>query len=190
MGYLRPVERNLDPLVQTFRMVAAIALVPLAIIWFGPHGDAAVFIVAYGAFFPVVINAITAVHAIDANLIRAAKTMGLRGAGIVRQVVVPAGLPTLFVGLRLGMGTAWGAIIAAELTVGATAQITVASGTASTSAAASGGIGFLMFYLYDNRVDLSQIVVAMISVGVAAYVIDSAMRIAQHDLIPWTRYAR
>jgi ABC-type nitrate/sulfonate/bicarbonate transport system permease component len=47
-----------------------------------------------------------------------------------------------------------------------------------------------MFYLYDNRVDLSQIVVAMISVGLAAYVIDRLIRVAQYQLIPWTRYAR
>jgi len=190
MGYLRPVERNVDPVVQTFRMVAAIALVPLAIIWFGPHGQAAVFIVAYGSFFPVVVNAVTAVRSVDPTLIRAAKTMGLRTVEIVRQVVMPAGLPTLFVGLRLGMGNAWGAIIAAELTVGATAQITVSSGISSTATAASGGIGFLMFYLYDNRVDLSQIVVAMAAVGMAASTIDRILRFAQYDLIPWTRYAR
>lgn len=188
MGYYRPAERNLDPLVQTFRMVAAIALVPLAIIWFGPHGEAAIFIIAYGAFFPVVVNAVSAVRSVDPSLVRAARTMGLPSWRIIQQVIMPAGLPTLFVGLRLGMGTAWGAILAAELTVSATSPATVSSGTSSATGAASGGIGFLMFYLYDNRVDLSEIVVAMIAIGVAAYVIDRLMRLAQYRVIPWTRH--
>jgi ABC-type nitrate/sulfonate/bicarbonate transport system permease component len=190
MGYFRGVERNLDPLVQTFRMVAAIALVPLAIIWFGPRGQAAIFIVAYGAFFPVVINTIAAVHGVEPVLVRAARTMGISPPSIVRHVILPGTLPTLFVGLRLGLGTAWGAILAAELTVSATAQITNSGAGLESSVAASGGIGFLMFYLYDNRVDLSQIVVCMVTVGLVAYLLDRALRFAQVRLIPWAPHAR
>ena len=189
MGYFHRLERNLDPLVQTFRMVAAIALVPLAIIWFGPRGQAAVFIVAYGAFFPVVINAIAAVRGIDPVLVRAARTMGVPSQSIVRNVILPGSLPTVFVGLRLGMGTAWGAIIAAELTVSATAQISTGGAGLGSGSAASGGIGFLMFFLYDNRVDLNAIVVCMIAVGAAAYLMDRALRLLQQQLIPWARHA-
>jgi ABC-type nitrate/sulfonate/bicarbonate transport system permease component len=188
MGYFRRVERNLDPLVQTFRMVAAIALVPLAIIWFGPRGQAAIFIVAYGAFFPVVINTIAAVHGVDRVLIRAARTMGITPARIVRNVILPGSLPTVFVGLRLGMGTAWGAILAAELTVSATAQITNSGAGLQPSVAASGGIGFLMFYLYDNRVDLNQIVVCMVTIGIVAYALDRLLRLLQRQLIPWATH--
>jgi ABC-type nitrate/sulfonate/bicarbonate transport system permease component len=189
MGYYRPVERNVDPLVQTFRMVAAIALVPLAVIWFGPHGTAAVFIVSYGAFFPVIINTISGVHGVEPTLVRASRTMGLQPRRVLQHVILPGSLPTIFVGLRLGMGTAWGAIIAAELTVSATATITNAGAGLAPTAAATGGIGFLMYYLYDNRVDLNAIVVCMITVGLAAFLIDRLLRFSQRRLIPWARHA-
>jgi ABC-type nitrate/sulfonate/bicarbonate transport system permease component len=188
MGWSQAAERNLDPLVHTFRNVAAIALVSLAIIWFGPRGEAAVFIVAYGAFFPVVLNTITAVHHVDRTLIRAARTMGVGTSRVLQTVVIPGSLPTVFIGLRLGMGTAWGAIIAAELTVGATAQITSPGPQSIPPSAASGGIGYLMFYLFDNRVDLNSIVAAMITVGVAAYLLDRLLRLAQVQLLPWARH--
>jgi ABC-type nitrate/sulfonate/bicarbonate transport system permease component len=187
MGYYRQVERNLDPLIQTFRMVAAIALVPLAVIWFGARGAAAIFIVAYGAFFPVVINTISGVQGVEPTLIRAAKTMGVRASRILRHVIVPGSLSSIFVGLRLGMGTAWGAIIAAELTVSATATITNSGAGLEPTAAASGGIGFLMYYLYDNRVDLNSIVVCMIAIGLAAFLIDRVLRVLQRRLLPWGR---
>ena len=77
MGSFRSVERNVDPLVESFRPIAAIAILPLAILWLGTGTTSAIVIVAYAAFFPLVINTISGVKAINPTLLRAAATMGL-----------------------------------------------------------------------------------------------------------------
>lgn len=184
MGYFRTMERNVDPVVQTFRMIAPIALVPLAIIWFGAGDRAPIFIVTYGAVFPIIISTISGVKQVDRLYVRAAQTMGLSRLGVVYRVILPGTLPSIFVGLRLALGMAWGAIVAAELTVGARSLTTVAAGAQSTGA--QGGIGFMMYFLYDNRVDMNGIVVAMITVGVVALLMDRCLRWLQGWLMPWT----
>ncbi len=183
MGYFRAVEHNVDPIVQTFRMVAPIALVPLAVIWFGTGDRAPIFIVAYGTFFPIVISTIAGVKQVDRLYVRAAQTMGLGRLAIMYRVVLPGALPSIFVGVRLALGMAWGAIVAAELTVGARALTTAALGSQSTGA--QGGIGFMMFFLYDNRVDMNAIVVAMITVGIVALAMDRCLRVFQGWVMPW-----
>ena len=73
----RAVERNLDPLVESFRPIAAIAILPLAILWFGTGTPAALMIVAYAAFFPIVVNTIAGAKRVNPTLLAAAATMGL-----------------------------------------------------------------------------------------------------------------
>ncbi len=176
MGALRGVRRNLDPIVETFRPVAAIAILPMAILWFGTGTPAAVFIVAYAAFFPLVINTMHGVSRMDRSLIQAARTMGVRQHTILRTVVLPAALPSIFVGARLAMGIAWTAIIAAELAVGAKA-----------GGGGSGGLGQMMFVDYSYSVDLNGIVVCMIVVGLVSLLIDRCFRLAEHRLLAWRR---
>src|SRR4051812_34181632 len=107
MGYKRAIERNIDPLIETFRPIAAIAILPLAILWFGTGTSAAVAIVAYAAFFPLVINTIAGARNVNPRLVQAARTMGLREMTIIRTVIVPAALPSIGVGLRIAMGVGW-----------------------------------------------------------------------------------
>jgi ABC-type nitrate/sulfonate/bicarbonate transport system permease component len=175
MGAARSVERNLDPIVESFRPVAAIAILPLAILWFGTGTPAAVFIVAYAAFFPIVINTIAGVKQVDRRLIDAARTMGVGRFTILRTVIVPGALPGIGVGLRLGLGLAWTAIVAAELAVGAKA-----------GGGGSGGIGQMMFIFYAYSVELNSIVVCMIAVGLVALLLDRALRWLMRAAMPWT----
>ena len=175
MGHVRAVERNVDPLVESFRPVAAIAILPLAILWLGTGTPAAVLIVAYAAFFPIVINAIAGAKRINPTLLRAAATMGLSRFAIMRTVVVPSALPAIGVGLRIGMGVAWTAIVAAELAVGAKA-----------GGGGTGGIGSMMFIFYAYSIELNRIVVCMIAVGLVALVLDRALRAAMRWLMPWS----
>ncbi len=185
MGMLRPVERNADPVVHTFRMIAPIALVPLAIVWFGPRGTAAIFIVAYGAVFPIILNTINGVKEVDRLLVKASRTMGLRTLKILRRVILPGALPSVYTGVRIAMGMAWGAIIAAELTVGFKAYPS-AEGVGLRSGA-GGGIGFMMFFLYDNRVATDLIVVTIIAVGAVAFASDRVLRYVARKGMPWAR---
>jgi ABC-type nitrate/sulfonate/bicarbonate transport system permease component len=167
------IGRNLDPLIESFRPIAPIALLPLAILWFGTGTTAAAFIVGYSAFFPVLINTIAGVRAIDPSLPRAARALGVSVPVILRTIMFPGALPNIFVGARLGLGLAWSSIVAAELAVGA------------KTGDGSGGVGQMMFVFYAYSVDLSGIIVCMIAVGVVALVIDRGLRVAERRLLPW-----
>jgi ABC-type nitrate/sulfonate/bicarbonate transport system permease component len=176
MGYSRAVERNVDPLVETFRPIAAIAILPLAILWFGTGTAAAVAIVAYAAFFPLIVNTIAGAKHVNPTLVQAATTMGLTRLAIVRTVIVPAALPQIGVGLRIAMGVGWTAIVAAELAVGAKA-----------GGGGSGGIGQMMFVFYAYSIELNRIIVCMIAVGLVALVLDRALRALMRRAMPWAR---
>ena len=175
MGASRAVARNLDPLVESFRPIAAIAILPLAILWFGTGTPAALMIVAYAAFFPIVVNTIAGAKRVNPTLLSAAQTMGLTRLAVVRTVVVPSALPSIGVGLRIGLGVAWTAIVAAELAVGAKA-----------GGGGTGGIGQMMFIFYAYSIELNRIIVCMIAVGLVALVLDRLLRVLMRGLMPWT----
>ncbi len=174
MGSSRIVRENLDPIVESFRPIAPMAILPIAILWFGTGTPAALTIVAYAAFFPLLINTIHGVSRVDRQLIRAAQTMGLSRLRTVLVVIVPAAIPSVLLGSRLAMGVAWTAIIAAELAVGA-----------KSGGGTSGGVGQMMFVFYAYSIDLNGIVVCMIVVGVIALLIDRLFRLVEHKLLPW-----
>jgi len=174
MGYSRAVERNLDPVVETFRPIAAIAILPLAILWLGTGTSAAVAIVAYAAFFPLIVNTVAGAKNVNPTLLRAAATMGLDRMATIRTVVIPAALPSIGVGLRIGMGVGWTAIVAAELAVGAKA-----------GGGGSGGIGQMMFVFYAYSIELNRIIVCMVAVGLVALVLDRILRAMMRKLMPW-----
>jgi len=175
MGHLRAVERNVDPLIESFRPIAAIAILPLAILWLGTGTPAAVLIVAYAAFFPIVVNTVAGTKRISPTLLQAAATMGLSRLTTLRTVVVPAALPAIGVGLRIAMGVAWTAIVAAELAVGAKA-----------GGGGSGGIGAMMFIFYAYSIELNRIIVCMIGVGAVALALDRLLRLALRWAMPWS----
>ena len=99
---------------------------------------------------------------------------GRVAAAILAKVVLPAALPSVILGSRLGMSVAWTAIIAAELAVGS-----------KSGGGNSGGIGSMMFIFYAYSVDLNGIVVCMIVVGLVALLIDRMFRAAEARLLPW-----
>lgn len=178
MGSNRVIRETLDPIVESFRPIAPMAILPIAILWFGTGTPAALTIVAYAAFFPLLINTIHGVSRVDRQLIRAAQTMGVSRLRTTWAVVVPAAIPSVLLGARLAMGVAWTAIIAAELAVGA-----------KSGGGTSGGIGQMMFVFYAYSVDLNGIVVCMIVVGVIALLIDRLFRLAERRLLPWRTQA-
>ena len=174
MGSSRKLRDNLDPIIESFRPIAPMAVLPIAILWFGTGTPAALSIVTYAAFFPLLVNTVHGVSRVDRKLLQAAQTMGLPRGRILRHVLLPAALPSVLLGARLAMGVAWTAIIAAELAVGA-----------KSGAGGSGGIGQMMFIYYAYSVDLNAIVVCMIVVGVVALGIDRLFRAGERRLMPW-----
>ncbi len=174
MGSSRAMRENLDPIIESFRPIAPMAILPIAILWLGTGTPTALAIVAYASFFPVVVNTVHGVSHVDRKLILAARTMGISQWTILTRVVLPGALPSILLGTRLAMGVAWTAIIAAELAVGA-----------KSGGGGSGGIGQMMFVFYAYNIDLNAIVVCMTVVGLVALCIDQIFRVLEKRLIPW-----
>jgi ABC-type nitrate/sulfonate/bicarbonate transport system permease component len=174
MGSSAALRENLDPIVESFRPIAPMAILPIAILWLGTGTPTALAIVAYASFFPVLINTVHGVSRVDRKLVLAARTMGMSRLTILTRVVLPAAMPSILLGTRLAMGVAWTAIIAAELAVGS-----------KSGGGSSGGIGQMMFVFYAYNIDLNAIVVCMVVVGVVALLIDRLFRLTERRLITW-----
>lgn len=172
MGRTKIVREAADPLIEVVRPIAPIALVPLAILWLGAGDQAPIAIIAYAAFFPIVLNVAAAARDVEPNLVRAARTFGVTTYTIFVRVVFPAVIPGLIVGARLGMGFAWTSVVAAELAAG-------------TGATGPQGIGTLMLTLYSYAADPNPIVLCMICVGITGILLDIFLRKAGAWLAPW-----
>ncbi len=114
-GWYRTIGNLVRPLVELLRPIPPLAWIPMAIVWFGLGEPSKVFLIFLGAFFPVLTNAWKGMAGIDAALLRAAQTMGLKGPELLLKVAIPAALPDIATGLRIGWGLAFGVLVAAEL---------------------------------------------------------------------------
>ncbi len=103
------------PLIELLRPIPPLAWIPMAIIWFGLGEPSKVFVIFLGAFFPIVTSAYKGMTGIDPMLLRAGQTMGLRGPALLFRVAVPAAMPDLATGIRIGWGLSFGVLVAAEL---------------------------------------------------------------------------
>lgn len=113
-GLFKPAEVLLDSTLQMVRNVPPLALIPLVILWFGIDEGAKLFLVATGVFFPIYINTFHGIRAVDAGLIEMARSYGLRGWPLYRDVILPGALPSILVGLRYALGLMWVILIVAE----------------------------------------------------------------------------
>lgn len=109
------VDALVDPFVRIFSPIPGVAWVPLAILWFGLGDRAAIFIIAVGSVFPILLSTAQGVRAVDRTLVDAAQMLGARVHQLVRRVVLPSVVPFLVTGSRLGLGFAWRVVIAAEM---------------------------------------------------------------------------
>ena len=155
-----------DPIVSFFRPIPPLAWIPLSIVWFGITDAQNEFIIFLAALFPIVLSTMEGVRDVDPQLVRAARTLGAGRVQIVFTVVLPAALPSMFVGLRVGAGIAWMALVAGELV------------------AATSGLGFLISQgrlLYRS----DYIVVGMVMIGLIGLLLDALVRFLQQVVMPW-----
>ncbi|WPP46752.1 aliphatic sulfonate ABC transporter permease SsuC [Pseudomonas sp. AN-1] len=115
-------ERLLDSSVQMIRNVPHLALIPLVILWFGIDESAKIFLVALGTLFPIYLNTYHGIRSVDAGLVEMARSYGLAGFALFRQVILPGALPSILVGVRFALGFMWLTLIVAE-TISANAGI-------------------------------------------------------------------
>jgi NitT/TauT family transport system permease protein len=166
VGHSRLFEDLLDPLIQVLRPIPITAWLPFAVIFFGIRTGSAVFLIALGAFFPIVVNTTAGVNRVPQALIRAAQTLGAPRMDILPRVVLPAALPSIFTGLRIGLGMSWVLVIVSEML------------------AVKGGLGFVLWdSYYYLRMDV--IVAAMLSVGLLGYASDRIMLMIANHVLRW-----
>ena len=167
-GFFRTFGQILDPLINLFRPIPVTAWVPLSLVFWGFGFRGAVFLVALGSFFPIVVNAMEGVRGASRTLIRVGRMLGAGRASLLWLFILPASLPSIFVGLRLGMGLSWVLVIVAEL-------MSVKS-----------GIGYTLIDAYSfNRYDV--VIAAMVMLGVMGFLSDRVIRMLQYGLLRWHR---
>ncbi len=168
MGWSKIVREILTPLVEVVRPIPPLAWIPIAIFWFGIGIKSAAFIIFLGSFFPILLSTVSGVLAVDTLLIDASLTLGARQKDIYTKVLIPGAMPSIYTGLRIGMGIAWMTLIAAELTG-------VKSGY---------GLGYMIMVARDiQRPD--HIVAGMAIIGVTGYVLDSCLRALERTVLRW-----
>ncbi|WP_424357930.1 ABC transporter permease [Methanocella sp. MCL-LM] len=168
MGWIREISYIVDPVVEVLRPIPPIAWIGLAIIWFSTGLTLAVFLVFIGAFFPILLNTITGVRAVDKKLIEVAYTFGATDMEILRKVVIPASLPTIFTGMRVGMGIGWMCVVAAEMV------------------AVKYGLGSLILDA-SNFLQSDRVLVGMITIGVLGLLLNVAFQLAGDRLFGWQK---
>jgi sulfonate transport system permease protein len=113
-GLSRRAEVVLDTTLQMLRNIPPLALIPLVILWFGIDEGAKLFLVAFGVFFPLYLNTFHGIRTVDRGLIEMARSYGLSGWRLYREVILPGALPSIMVGLRYALGLMWVLLIVAE----------------------------------------------------------------------------
>jgi len=159
-------------LTQILRPISPIAWIPLAIIWFGVGNLAPIFLIFLSSIFPMALETTAGVHTIERQYIRAAENFGVSGLALFRQVVIPAALPQIIVGMRISLGVAWLVVVAAEMI------------------ALRSGLGYLIIDSRNagNRYDL--VVAGMLIIGVIGLLLDIAVRrLERLKEVRW-KYAR
>jgi NitT/TauT family transport system permease protein len=166
IGRIPLVRRLLDPTLQVLRPIPVTAWLPLAMIMFGLGPRSAFFLVCLGAFYPILINTIFGVRAVDQRLFEAASMLGCQGTAQFFRVVLPASLPAIFTGLRLGLGFAWVVIVVGEMTGVQT------------------GLGAII--MEARQLSRTEIVVCgMIVIGTAGFISDRIVLLLGQRLLKW-----
>lgn len=109
-------NRIIDPFIHLVRTVPGIGWLPIALVWFGVGGKTTIFLISLAAFFPIYVNTSHGVREISTKTIRAGKSLGASGIKLFLTVIVPASMPSLFSGARLGLGISWAYVVLGELT--------------------------------------------------------------------------
>ncbi|MGO4113707.1 ABC transporter permease [Rhizobium ruizarguesonis] len=166
MGWYRLARGIIEPYVQFFRTIPPLAIIPLAIVTMGIDETPKIFVIFLASFLSSIVATYQGVVNVDKTLINAARVLGASDFTIFRRVIVPASLPYIMVGVRVGLGSSWATVVAAELI------------------AAQSGLGFRMqqAQLYY---DLPTIFVSLIAIGVLGLVMDRIVQAIDGALTAW-----
>ena len=171
VGRSRVFEDLVEPTVELLRPIPPLAFLPMMVLWFGIGEASKVGFIAYAAFFPIFTTTLEGIKYVDPLLIRAAASLGASESDIFRYVVVPAALPNILTGLRIGFGLSFFVIVAAEFI------------------AADSGLGFMIndartFFLVSNMLLGAAVI------GVIGFFFNSGLRRLEARLLRWRKDTR
>lgn len=168
MGASPRIYDLFNPLMQILRPIPPIAYIPLAILWFGLGNPPSFFLIAIGAFFPVLMNTIAGVRQVDGIYLRAARNLGVNQWTMFTRVILPAATPYILAGVRIGIGTAFIVVIVSEMI------------------AVNDGLGFRILeareFMWSDK-----IIAGMITIGLLGLAIDTAVSHLNNHLLRWHR---
>jgi ABC-type nitrate/sulfonate/bicarbonate transport system permease component len=171
VGRSRRLEYLVEPTVELLRPIPPLAFLPMMVLWFGIGETSKIAFIAYAAFFPIFTTTLEGIKYVDPVLIRAASSLGATERDIFRYVVLPAALPNIITGLRIGFGLSFFVIVAAEFI------------------AADSGLGFLIndartFFLVANMLLGAAVI------GAIGFTFNILLRQLEARLLRWRKDAR
>jgi len=166
VGTWRPLERLVEPIIEILRPIPPLAFLPMMVLWFGIGEMSKIAFITYAAFFPIFTTTLEGIKYVDPLLIRAASSLGATRMDMFRHVVLPAALPSIITGLRLGFGLSFFVIVAAEFI------------------AADSGLGYLIndartFFL------VSQMLMGAAVIGIIGFLVNVGLRALEGRLLRW-----
>jgi NitT/TauT family transport system permease protein len=166
IGWSRLASQTLDPLIQGLRPIPITAWLPFSIALFGIRDMGSIFLIFLGGFYAIVVNTTQGARDVDRNLVRAARMMGASSAQLLRRVVLPAAMPAIFTGLRIGLGISWTAVIVSEMV------------------AVKSGLGYVLWdAYYVGRMDI--VLADMASIGLMGFLSDRLIVIIERRVLVW-----
>ncbi len=168
MGWSPRLRHIVNPLVELVRPIPPLAWIPIAILWFGIGMKSAAFIIFLGAFFPILLNTVSGVLAINPVYFEAAQTLNARKKDVFFKILVPGSIPSIFVGMRIGVGIGWMTLVAAEFTGVRTGY----------------GLGYMIMTARDiQRPD--EILAGMLVIGLIGYLINGGLKACERKFVKW-----
>ena len=166
IGWSKFISQMFDPMIQSLRPIPITAWLPFSIAVFGIRDIGSIFLVFLGGFYAIVVNTTQGARDVDRNLVRAALMMGASRTQLLLRVVLPAAMPSIFTGLRIGLGISWTAVIVSEMV------------------AVKSGLGYVLWdAYYVGRMDI--VLADMVSIGAMGYISDRIIVFIERRMLVW-----
>lgn len=166
IGWSRLFSQLFDPMIQSLRPIPITAWLPFSIALFGIRDMGSIFLIFLGGFYAIVVNTTQGARDVERNLVRAALMMGSSRGQLLRRVVFPSAMPSIFTGLRIGLGISWTAVIVSEMV------------------AVKSGLGYVLWdAYYVGRMDI--VLADMVSIGAMGYISDRLIVLLERRILRW-----
>jgi len=166
IGWSKFISQMFDPMIQSLRPIPITAWLPFSIAVFGIRDIGSIFLIFLGGFYAIVVNTTQGARDVDRNLVRAALMIGASRTQLLLRVVLPAAMPSIFTGLRIGLGISWTAVIVSEMV------------------AVKSGLGYVLWdAYYVGRMDI--VLADMVSIGAMGYISDRIIVFIERKMLVW-----